>query len=48
MSRLSRLSFSALNSSLALPLTPFGRSLLIYWAVKECMYSQYYAVEQKI
>ena len=44
MSRLARPSYSALNSSLALPLTPFGRYLLIYWAVKECMYRQYYNI----
>jgi len=48
MSPLARPSYTALNCSLALPLTPFGRYLLIYWAVKECMYRQYYAVEQKI
>ena len=40
MSRLARPSYSALNSSLALPL--FGQYLLIYWAVKECMFKYYY------
>ena len=43
-----RPSYTALNSSLALPLTPLGRLILIHFAVKECMYRQYYAVEQKI
>jgi len=40
-----RESYTALNTSLALPLTDLGQVLLIYWAVKECMYRQYYAVE---
>ena len=35
-------SYTALNSSLALPLSPFGRYLLIYWAVKICMLKYYY------
>ena len=40
-------SYSALNSSLALPLSPWGRYLLIHWAVKICMFKYYYDQRNK-
>ncbi len=37
-----RPSYTALNTSLALPLIPLGRLILIHWAVKQCMFKYYY------
>ena len=42
-----RPSYTALNSSLALPLTPLGRLILIHFAVKECMFKYYYEQRTK-